>query len=345
MTGLTRPIRLGPFLGILFGVMVLACALTLALPYRADIRYHAFGDTIFADLGTIHDRIVLDDTPIDILLVGSSRTARGIDAALLETALAARGMPLRVANISVPASGLDLRDTKIRLALAHHPEIRLIIFGVVEALPRDGHQAFADLASPAEILTAPWLINRNLPETIAKLPYRQLRDRLAAVVPVAFDGPAADDAGPHSEPGSDADAVPPPDAEGPAGLAYADTALHAADLAAESRRRNRQITPPVLPRALAGLEFGVSRAYIHRIKDMAEAHDARLVFSFLPFYDGHAEPLDADWLQAQAPLWSASFLKDDPRNYIDAAHANRNGTALIVPWMADRIVALLEDTP
>ena len=52
---------------------------------------------------------------------------------------------------------------KIRLALEHHPEIRLIVLGVVEALPRDGHQAFGDLATPAEVLSAPWIVNRTLP--------------------------------------------------------------------------------------------------------------------------------------------------------------------------------------
>ena len=179
-------LRAGQFLGVVGAVFVLLFAATLALPQNPYIRYQAFKGTIFDRLGWVYERLVFDPTPIDVLIVGSSRTARGANMADLEQALAARGLDLHVANISIPASGFDWRLTAIHEALKHHPEIKLVIWELVEVFPRDGHQAFGDLATPGEILSAPWVINRTLPQNIAALPYRQLELALASELPGIF---------------------------------------------------------------------------------------------------------------------------------------------------------------
>lgn len=109
-----RRLSLGGFLGLTGVVFVAAYLVTMLLPHDPYIRYQSFKDTIFDRLGWVYERLVFDPTPIDVLVVGSSRSARGANATLLEEALAARGRDLHVANISEPAAGMDIRLTKIR---------------------------------------------------------------------------------------------------------------------------------------------------------------------------------------------------------------------------------------
>jgi hypothetical protein len=338
--------RGGRFLGTVAAVFAGCCAFAVALPHDPYIRYQSFEGTIFDRLGWVYDRLHHDPTPIDVLFIGSSRTARGADAAAIEAALADLGRPgLHVANISLPAAGLDIRLTTLREALRAHPEIRLVVLGMVEALPRDGHQAFGDLATAGEVLGAPWIVNRRLPGHLAGLPYRQMELALASRVPAAFGHRAAFDPAAYIGPTPDhrrfniagwgAFTDTPPDT----------SAEHAEAMARESRMRRRQITPPVLPAALSDIEFGVSRTYLRRIARLLEAEGIDLAFSFLPFYGGYAEPLDAGWLAGVAPVWSADFLMDDPVNYTDAAHASGQGIDLLAPWFARQIDATLEDAP
>jgi hypothetical protein len=340
---LSRPIGNTAFLGVVAAVFLAAFAGTLALPHDPQLRYQSFNGTIFDRLGWVWDRIAHDDTPIDVIVVGSSRSARGVNAAAVEAALADLGRPgLHVANISEPAAGMDIRLTKLRDAFAHHPEIRLVVLGVVEALPRDGHQAFGDLADAGEILTAPWILNRNQPANLAALPYRQLELAVAGLVPEAFGYRAGFD--PAAYPGPTPDHRDFNDGDWAAREAAqrARPVDHATALAVESNQRRREITPPVLPDALAWAEFGVSRHYLRAIVDLAAEHGAKVAFLFLPFYDGYDAPVDAAWLDRLGPLWNARFLKNDPANYFDAAHASGAGIALVTPWLAAQIDTALE---
>lgn len=334
------------FLGVVAAVFVALYALSAALPHDPYIRYQSFDDTIFDRLGWVYDRLHHDDTPIDVLFIGSSRTARGANAAAIEAALADMGRPgLHVANISLPASGLDIRLTKLRDALRAHPEIRLVVLGVVEALPRDGHQAFGDLATAGEVLGAPWIVNRTLPGNLARLPYRQMELALASRLPGAFGYRTAFDPAAYIGPTPDHRRFNRPGwvdmADGPPDT----SAAHAEAMARESRMRRRQITPPILPAALSDIEFGVSRTYVRRIARLLEAEGVALAFSFLPFYEGYPEPVDRAWLERFGPVWTAEFLRGDPVNYADAGHASGQGIGRLAPWFARWIDATLEDTP
>lgn len=332
----------GAFLGVVAAVFLGIFGATLLLPHNPYIRYQGFQGTIFSRLDWTYERLAFSPTPIDILIVGSSRSARGINATLLEQALAARGQDLHVANISEPAAGLDIRLTKIREALAHHPEIKMIIFDLAEALPRDGHQAFGDLGTVGEVLTAPWIVNRTLPENLLRLPYRQMELALATAIPDAFDRRNDFDPATYAGDAPDMRAFDDPDWQSAADAGKLSSPEHAEALARETRQRRREITPPVLPQSLSWIEFGVSQHYVREVSRLAAAHDVDLAFLFLPFYQGYDAPIDAEWVSRYGPIWNAQFLKSDPRNYLDAAHASPIGTDLITPWLADNIAARLE---
>jgi hypothetical protein len=337
-----RPLSARAFLGIV-GVVFLTCfALTLALPHDTAIRYRSFQDTIFDRLGWIYDRIANDPTPIDVLVIGPSREARGVNADYVQQALAARGVEASIANLSIPAAGVDWQISVLRETLKHHPEVKLVIWGVVEALPRDGHQAFADLATPGEILSSPWLINRNLPGDIAQLPYRQMELALATELPDAFELSRDFDPAAYPGPRPDHRLFSAPDFDPETDRAQNSTPEHAEALVRESRNRHREITPPVLPGPLQRFEFGVSRHYIRELGKLARAHDFEVAFLFLPFFDGYPDAIEADWLAERGAYWGAGFLRDDPDNFGDAAHLSQTGMEALTPWLADRIAEELK---
>ena len=276
-----------------------------------------------------------------MLIVGSSRTARGANMAEIEKALAASGQDLHVVNISIPASGFDWRLTAIREALEHHPEIRLVIWELVEVFPREGHQAFGDLATPGQIFAAPWLVNTTLPKNLAALPYRQIELALASRLPEVFGYRT------HFDPAQYAGTTPDhrlfnePNWTLAAETRQLGSLDHALSVARDSAQRRTEITWPVMPAAFAGIEFGVSRHYVDELAQLANQRHFDVAFLFLPFYDGYADALEADWVSERGAYWSAAFLMQDPANYIDAAHPSQTGIEKISPWLADRIVGAL----
>jgi len=315
----------------------LALTALINLPHLTYIRYQGFNDTIFARTKWIYERIAYDERPIDILIIGSSRSARGMKAADIEKALKERGLYLRVENISLPSSGFDSRIVLLEEALAHHPEIKRGIWGLVEAFPRDGHQIFADVAPAPMILRSPWIINRNLPQNLARLPYRQLELSVATFLPEVFGRQHIFQPAHYVGTTPDLKLFNNPAWTADAELAQITAPTHTDELSKKSKRRKREITWPIYPASLSWMEFGVSQFYIKQLAHLSETHDFQIAFSFLPFFDGFDAPIEEEWLMPYGPVWKASFLKDNPGHYADAAHASILGMELISPWLADHI--------
>lgn len=332
---LSRPLPLGRFALVTLATALAFALAAAALPHNPYIRYQSVSGTIFERARWFYERIHFDDTPIDVVFIGSSRTARGVITPDLEGRLAEAGIEAHLVNFSLPASGFDIRYVLAREALETR-EVKLLVISLVEQFPREGHQAFGDLATTGEVLTSPWLVNRNLPVNVLRLPARQIGLAAASWAPDAFGYDRAVD--PSTYPGASVDhrAFNPGQAEGPK------TPADIAALDRESRFRRGDLTRPLLPGALADIEFGVPRGYIRRIAALAEEQGAQLAFLYLPFYGGFEEPLEKAWLEQYGPVLEARFLKDDPMNYNDVAHVSQKGADLITDWLAAKLVPLLK---
>ncbi len=330
-----RPLSLRTFALIMLASVITGYAALAMLPHDPYIRYQSFKGTIFARLGWIYDRIHHDPAPIDIVFLGSSRSGAGVVAPVLEADLTARcpAHP-RVANFALPAAGMDIRLTLLdELLLTKRP--RLVVIDVTERLPRDGHQAFADLARPSEILTSPWLINRNLPANLIRLPVRQVQLAAATIAPEAFGYTRRFQ--PETYAGTTIRLKPTEILDGTRLTADPDPDRHAATLSADSQRRRASLTPPLFGGRIEPYEFGVSRYYISTVAARARAAGADVAFLFLPFYNGPDAPLDADWLRTIAPIWSLPGVNLDAANYLDTAHLGAKAEAPVQAWLATQI--------
>jgi hypothetical protein len=330
MTGIVS-IRL--YSAVFAGLMLtLAVAATL-LPHDPYIRIQAFNGTLFAGAKPNYERLHFVPRPVDVAFLGSSRTIAGVDSSVLEQLLAARGMNLNVVNLALPASGMDLQLAQAREVLEAHPETRVLVVSVVERLPRDGHQAFGDYATASEVVSAPLLGNRHYPENLLKLPMRQIRLFFATRLPDAFG---------YSREFTGGNGQVDPSGWQPVRPAHPyDSPEHAAALRAETKMRNAEMRPPILPSELAALEFGVARSSIDRIVALARANGTQVAFLFLPFYEGWDAPEEVEWLEQRGPVWAIGEIRQTPRYYNDAAHPSEAAVPLINTILADRVASLL----
>jgi len=323
---------------VMLVTMLVCYAATISLPSDPEVRYESFKGTIFSRLGWIYDRIHHDPTPIDVVFLGSSRTEASMRPTMIEPALRQRGLNLHVVNFALPATGYDIRETLADEVL-RNKNVKLLVIDVTENLPRDGHQAFGDLATVGQILHAPWLINRNLPRTLLRLPVRQIDLALATLAPRANGYRTRFD--PAHYAGATVD--PPHSKASDAALAALATPAHLARLQAQARLRYREITPPILPASLQDVEFGVSRTYIERLVATARRRGVRVAFLYIPFYEGPAAPTEETWLRHLAPVWNVDFLGSDPLNYRDSGHTSANPATkrVLTNWVSGKIAGLL----
>lgn len=323
-----------PYLCSFFTVAISGFVALCLIPDDPYIRYQLMKGTIFESLAWVYERIHYDPAPIDIAILGGSRTGAAIDSPMLEELLASRGKQLKVVNFSIAASGYDIQFSLAkRLFAEKSPKVLLI--GVVEQLPRDGHQAFADIADPVDILQEPLLINRNLARNVTYLPMRQLRSFCFTTFPEmrkysrtwnkgAYLGSNPDQR--HNATGTIRQSLKSGD----------ETALNE-----ESVRRRTGLAPPRLPESLQQIEFGLSDYYLDEILKLAKTKNTKVCFLYLPFYKGFDHPWDCDLLKSRGRLLEANFLKSDPRNFIDAAHASEVGSVLATRWLADQLNVVL----
>ncbi len=330
----TRPLRLRNFLIATLLAVATCITAAVALPHDPYIRYQSMAGTIFDRTRWIYERIHFDDAPIDIAFIGSSRTARGVISPAIEDGLKRAGLDKRVVNFSLPASGFDIRLTLAR-ELLEARDVELLVISLVEQFPRDGHQAFRDLATAADILNSPWIVNRNLPENVARLPIRQIQLATKTWLPGAFGYQA--DFDPAAYAGTSID----PRLFNATTNRAAESAAEIAALDKESNFRRRSLTPPILPEPLQWVEFGIPRSYIRRIAALADEHGTKLVFLYLPFYKGFPQPAEREWLEQFGPVLSAEFLLSSPQNYNDVAHASAHGADLLTDWLTQQLTPLL----
>ena len=308
----------------------------LLLPHDGYIRYQAFKKTIFDYVPRFYERIHFDETPIDVVFIGSSRTGRAVNKVEVQEELRKRGCNLNVENFSIAAAGFDIRIAELRELLAKR-KIKMLVFGVEERMPRDGHQAFVEIANVSEVLKSPVLGNRNLFKNLARLPYRQMELALASLVPEAFGYRCEFDRGLYEGAGSDHRLNINETKESEDG-----TESHEEIIRKQSETYNRGILPPILPDHLSFVEFGVSQHYMNEIRRLSEQYGFKVVILFQPFYKGYDAPFDAAYLSQFGPLWETSFLKEDATNFLDALHASDKASAALSPWLADRIAKEFE---
>jgi hypothetical protein len=321
--------RLSPtaFLFALAAAMLAVAGAAILLPHDRYYRYqgHDSGTTRKADW--IFERLHFDPTPVDVALIGTSRTAGGLSEAVIEAEYCRRaGRRIHVANLGLPETGRNLQYEIAKEALrTKGPE--LIVVEINEFETRKPHRSFIVLADAADVIAAPALVNVNFLADIVRLPGRQAELFLQTIFrapPVrrAFDPEAYQ--GPHFDrTGSlvlldgrvvDKDVRPP-----------------RAALDAQHERRVAEAAPArILAGPLHALEFRFSRRYLRAIEVAAGRSGARAAYAYLPAYRAPAPPksLLDDLDIAEITFDLGGEAAGNPDLWFDATHWNAEGARI-----------------
>ncbi len=310
-----------------FNILVPLVTLMLlsSIPYPASLRYEAFdGDA--AKMTWVHHRIVADPRPIDIALIGTSRTMVAISDSLLQLQCSSHAASLgSVVNLGVSWQGRDLHAV-FADDLFKTKGCGTVILEIQENLARKGHPLFTDVADNTDILSAFFLLNTGWSREVFMLPRRNLHHLWTQLLRTT---------------GHDEESGHP---EKQWGEHY-----HFTEKAVKSREEMEQEKNDfesnkrwrILPASLDQLEFQMPRHYLRRIIKHAEQAGTKMIFLYLPYY-GCARPAQDIVLFEKhgTVLTPPPSILDNPGLWFDKSHLNDRGNELLTRWLADELLEL-----
>jgi hypothetical protein len=322
----------------LFSIVGTALALAIAaafIPDSAYLRFQLVKDTQYAQAQWIYERIHFDDRPIDVVVVGPSRTWFGVNPVRMEEDLGGRGLSAGVVNFSLLGPGRNMNYVILKELLEAKRTPRLVVIGVSDQPARlFGHPAFKFVANAGDVARATFVSNVGYLRNLGYLPFRQMKLAAMRVFPDAFGVRPSFD--PASYEGSSYDSVQ--------SFRLADGRLidrervmsHAELLAdAAAIRRSR---PRMLPADWADIEFGDENFYIRKIVAMARATGVKVVFLSIPYFTGPVEtPEDAFYAQ-YGPIFKADLVTENDQLFWDGEHLNVAGATVVTDWLADQLL-------
>lgn len=315
------------FLGLSFA--------TLLLPHDPYVRYQQLSPTLHFRTVWSYERLAFDDTPIDIAIIGNSRLQSGIAAPVLQQRLRERiGQDVHVANLSMPQEGRNAHYVMAQQLFKHHPEVKLVLLSAIEAMPRESHPAFRNIAEAPTVVTAPILINKTYLDDLAFVPFRQISLTVQSLFPSAFGirkFRQQDYFGTNFD--TTRSFVSPT-----AGFVDMNRTNTVQDLRPAARARVQSITPQILPDALAPAEFAIERRYTAAIANLAMANGSAIGFVYLPIFENVAPLAQEQYYSALGPVLTADCVADQAAMYSDYGHLNTSGAHRLSRMMGDALV-------
>jgi len=303
-----RPNWIGSLIAI-GGVALAAAVGAAALPDNPYQRWQLIENTLYANATWSYERMHFDPAPIDVAIIGSSRAQLGLSAPAVTARLAALGHPLRVANLAVVEDGRNIEwAIADELFRTKHP--RVIVLAVEETVHLWGHPGFKYVAPAAAIAAPRALALHNAKEDVPYLPYRQLMLAGAAFAPGWF------------------------------GLHPRFDPVRFAAKRAEREAFAATRSPSHIPEWIGRVTDADDHVYVDAIARLAAAHGTRIIFLFLPEFEGVTTIADRAFYAARGTIIDAGDLAADPRLFQSFAHLNHRGAVIA----SDRVAVAVATT-
>jgi hypothetical protein len=260
-----------------------------------------------------------------------------IDPLGLETGLRALGTPARVVNFALPEGGRNINYVFVHEMLQTKTP-KLLILGIIEKPPRFGHPAYKYISPNGIIANPGYLGNLNYLSDLIYLPFRQMRLFVANLAPDGLGLDKTFNAAQYA--GSSLGRTATFQLPDGSTRSWTEPADYG-ELERGVKKLEAGNTPPVLPTALADLEFGDERYYLRKIVSEARAKGVQVAFVFLPYYTGPAAIQELSFYQGFGPVWSAAFLAPSADLYADYAHLDTQGSQILTDWLTPKVAKLL----
>lgn len=319
-----RPLHpLGYVVATLVALGVLLSASVL-LPHDRYYRFQAHDNISTRKSDWIYERLHFDQTPIDVALIGTSRTIGGLSGPLIEKEYCkATGRQIHLANLAIPLTGRNMHYVIAReAAQAKAPALTIVELNDNES--RKPHRGFIFLANARDVISAPVAINANYLSDLLRLPGRQFSLFIQTVlqrpaVRRSFD--PADYAGPNLDLTENQLAID--------GRIKSRRIEHSRGTmnAMRAERLNAMSPMHVLPEPFRALEYRMSRVYFERIENATSKAGGQTTYAYLPAYgEGDIQPGLLQSLGVSETLFMPTpALANNPAWWLDATHLNAEG--------------------
>ncbi|UAJ11548.1 hypothetical protein [Polymorphobacter megasporae] len=327
-------------LGILAAALLTAVA-AAALPDNPYQRWQQVENTLYANAAWSYERIHFDPRPVDVAIIGSSRSQIGLSAPQIAAKLASLGQPATVANMSVIEDGRNLEwAVADELFKVKHPKLLIIL--VNETPHRWGHPGFKYIAPAAAVAWPPQPFLHNSLYDITYLPFRQLRLFAASLFPETFGLRTRFDPARYASLPTDF-TTSQVMADGK--LIDMDVVHSADDLRAEARAFAATQKPSRIPPLLTPITDADDPVYLGAIARLAAAHGTRVMFVFLPEFGGSTVIEGRGFYTHFGPVEDYGDLSRDPSLFQSFSHLNRKGALIASDRIAAAAAPLLAAAP
>lgn len=334
------------YLGLMAAAALVMITAICLLPHSRLVRFNNMTEPAVVKAGWIYERIHHDQTPIDVMFIGTSRSVFGVNSGAVESAYRqTTGQTLHVTNFAMQHLGRDLHYLLVREALLNRT-VRLLVLEVNEDEPRDLHPAFGPLAEASDILFAPLFINVSYFANLGRLPLRQAQLFLRTLLPGAYGttleftatkyrGAQWDDT--YAAIGSYDHPIRP---ELPRLQSHSEAELEQQRLQS-ARAIARKLS---LPPAFHQLERRANLSYVQAIAELARKQGVEIRFLMMPQHVA-AAPAFSAFYQQYGPIWSPGPAIVEAKLWTDINHLNHAGAMALAPWLAGQITSLMPNKP
>jgi hypothetical protein len=326
----------GRSVAALIGFALLYAGAASCLPDNGYQRFQLLDGTIYESLRWAYERIHFDPRPVDVAIVGPSRSQLGFSASRIEQRLAQLGKPAHVANFSIIADGRNVEWAIINeLYKTKSPDV--IVVAVDETPYGYGHPAFKYVAPATDIAFPPTPLLHNYFYDVVYLPFRQMKLFGALLFPDFFKLTTHFDTKFYEQEPTDF-TVSHRVEDGR--WIDMEQQVPRAILLQQARKAATPKKRTIVPRLLGPLIEGDDHAYIEKIARLANRHGTRLIFVYMPIFNGDAHVSDETFLSKSGLVLNAGDLAQEDKLFEGWAHFNHAGALVVSDRLADAIAHL-----
>lgn len=302
-------------IALYYGILLTPVFLLFLLPYPKEFAYHFIENDCYNHGAWIYDRIVKNETPVDIAFIGSSHTIHAFQEKKMEEIL---GTGVHIANFGYCRYGRNLQYSILKLLLEHKTP-QIIVIEVHEDEEKNSHDIFPYIADTRDLLLTPTWVNRDY--------FTDLFHGASARIDwfktsLIYGGKKySTDLNPYGYGDSQRTVLPEE---------WTD------NREAWQRRFARLNSPDI-----EAIQLKYPLGYLEKMTQMIQERNSSLVFVYLPESgSGLAIPKQAVYYKSKGQLIIPPLNDlNDQQLWMDASHLNDYGSEILSRWMAEKLKA------
>lgn len=308
-------------IALYFGILLTPVCLLVLFPYPKEFAYHFIENDCYNHGAWIYDRIVKNETPVDIAFIGSSHTIHAFQEKKMEEIL---GTGVHITNFGYCRYGRNLQYSILKLLLEHkNPQI--IVIEVNEDEEKNSHDIFPYIAETRDLLLTPTIVNRDYFADLFHAASARIDWFKTSFI---FGGKQyITDQNTHGYGDSQRTVLPEE---------WTDNQQ------AWTRRFARRLSPNI-----ESIQLKYPLAYMEKMIEIIQKKKIPVVFVYLPESGSKlAVPMRASYYQSKGQLMIPPLNDfNDQKLWMDASHLNDYGSEILSRWMAEKIKAEFCPTP